>query len=250
MARHSHFANIKRAKDATDAVRGKVFTMHARMIAIAARAGGDPTMNIALATAIERAKAANVPNSNIERAIKKGTGEDKEGVVFEEATYEAIGPGGSAFLIDVITDNKNRSLTNVRTLLSKNGGNLGSSGSVSWKFEKKGYLVVDAGEKKGDEVELSLIECGAEDLTENDAGHYEVYCAPGDLGAVRDAVKEVDFKVVKDELAWRSKNLQVITDLDVAKKILQLTEVLDEDDDVARVTTDTDFSDELVVQLG
>src|SRR5689334_17495391 len=131
MAKHSHFDNIKRSKALVDAQRGKIFTVHARFIAIAARTGGDPNMNVSLKAAIDRAKAANVPNSNIERAIKKGTGEDKEGLAFEEATYEAFGPGGSVFLIDVITDNKNRALGNVRLALMKNGGNIGSAGTVA-----------------------------------------------------------------------------------------------------------------------
>ena len=174
MARHSHFANMKRWKAVVDAERGKIFTVHARLIAVAAKNGGDPVMNPMLRSAIDHAKAANVPNANIERAIKKGTGEDKDGSVFVEVTYEAIGPSGSAFLIDVITDNTNRALLNIRTILSKTDGNLGSSGSVMWKFAKKAYFLVDVGTTAADEAELMLIDAGADDLGQDEEGHFEV----------------------------------------------------------------------------
>jgi YebC/PmpR family DNA-binding regulatory protein len=249
MAKHSHFDNIKRSKALVDAQRGKVFTVHARLIAIAARAGGDPVMNAALKSAIDRAKAANVPNANIERAIKKGTGEDKEGTVLEEGTYEALGPSGVVFMVDVITDNKNRALTNIRTILTKNGGNLGSSGSVAWKFDKKAYFLVDPAGQSADEAELALIDCGADDL-EADEGKYEVYASPEKLGEMRKALAAAGFKVEKDELVWLPKDKLMISDLDTAKTVLKLMELLDEDEDVMRVTTNAEVSDELSAQLG
>ena len=167
---------LKKRKGAADKVRGKVFTVHAKLIEIAAKRGGDPVMNPGLRTAIDKAKSDNVPNANIERAVRRGTGEDKDGVVYEEATYEAFGPEGSVFMIDVITDNKNRSLGNLRVILQKKGGNLGAAGSVGWKFESKAYFEV-AGNGSGDEVEMKIIDCGADDLISLGEGKYEVYAA-------------------------------------------------------------------------
>lgn len=247
MAKHSHFDNIKRSKGLVDAQRGKVFTVHARLIAVAARAGGDPAMNPALKTAIERAKAANVPNANIERAIKKGTGEDKDGAALEEGTYEAFGPAGVVFMVDVITDNKNRALTNIRTALTKNGGNLGSSGSVAWKFDRKSYFLVSG--KSGEEAELLLIDSGADDF-EADEGKYDVYAAPDQLAEVKKKLLSSGFAVEKDELVWRPKELMVISDLDTAKTVQRLMEVLDEDEDVVRVTPNAELDEALLAQLG
>ncbi len=250
MSGHSKWKTIKIKKGAADAKRGKVFTVHARMIAIAAKAGSDPTMNAMLRVALDRARADNVPNANIERAVKKGTGEDKEGVSYEEVTYEAFGPGGSAFLIDVITDNKNRALTNVRTLLGRNGGNIASAGSVSWKFAKKAFLVVDSKGKANDESELLLIDCGADDLKSAEDGKYEVYAAPEKLGEVKKAVEASGFSVEKDEHVWQAKEDLKVSDLETARKIVNLADVLDEDEDVVRVTTNVDFEESLLSQLG
>lgn len=250
MARHSHFANMKRWKAVVDAQRGKIFTVHARLIAVAAKNGGDPNMNPLLRTAIEHAKAANVPNANIERAIKKGTGEDKEGSVFVEATYEAIGPNGSAFLVDVITDNTNRALLNIRTILSKTDGNLGSSGSAMWKFAKKAYLLVDPQGKNADDSELMLIDAGADDLAATEEGQFEVYAGPDQLGEVRKKAEAAGFKVLKDELIWEAKDTLLVSDLETAQKIIKLNDALEADDDVVRVTNNVDFTDELLPHLG
>jgi len=249
MAKHSHFDNIKRSKAVVDAQRGKIFTVHARLVAIAARTGGDPVMNATLKAAIEHAKAANVPNANIERAIKKGTGEDKDGAALEEATYEAFGPEGVVFMIDVITDNKNRALGNLRLGLMKNGGNIGSSGSVAWKFDKKAYFSVDAHGKSPDEVELTLIDCGADDF-ELDEGKYEVYAGWEKLGEVKKAIQAAGFTVEKDELIWKPKEKLVLNDLETAKTVLRLMEVLEGDDDVMRVTTNAEVDEALLPQLG
>lgn len=249
MAKHSHFDNIKRSKALVDGVRGKVFTMHARLVAIAARAGGDPTMNANLRAAIDRAKEDNVPNANIDRAIKKGTGEDKDGAIFEEVTYEAFGPDGSVMMIDVITDNTNRAFSNLRTILTKNGGNIGSSGSVAWKFDKKAFLRVDTGGKAGDDVELDLIDAGADDLAQDDEGNFEVYAPVEQMGSVRKALEAKGFKIVKAELVWKPKDTKLISDLAIAKETLKLVELVEADDDVSRVTTDVDFDDAIVAQL-
>lgn len=249
MARHSHFANIKRWKDKVDAVRGKVFTVHARLIAVAAKNGGDPAMNPGLRAAIDHAKAANVPNANIERAIKKGTGEDKEGSIFEEVTYEAMGPGGSAFLIDTITDNKNRALLNLRTILSKNDGNLSSSGSVMWRFDKKAFLLVDSHGKTGEDTELNIIDSGADDFTYAD-GKYEIYGAPDQLAEMKRKLSSNGYKIEKDELIWQPKEELIIEDLEIAKAVLALTEALEADDDIVRVSSNIDFDEALLPHLG
>lgn len=249
MARHSHFANIKRWKAVTDGVRGKAFTMHARLVAIAARAGGDPSMNANLRAAIDRAKEDNLPNANIERAIKKGTGEDKDGAIFEEATYEAFGPGGAVMMIDAVTDNTNRTFSNLRTILTKNGGNIGSSGSVAWKFEKKAFLRVDVGGKTGDDLELDLIDAGADDLSKDDEGKFEVYAPVEQLGSVRSALTSKGYTVEKAELVWKPKETLMIGDLEVAKGILDLVTLVEQDDDVARVTTNVDFEEALIPHL-
>ncbi len=254
MARHSHFANIKRWKAVTDGIRGKAFTMHARLIAIAARSGGDPSMNSNLRAAIERAKEDNVPNANIERAIKKGTGEDKDGSVFEEVTYEGFGPGGSVMLIDVVTDNTNRAIGNLRVATTKNEGNIGSSGSVSWKFDKKAFLRVDTQGKIGEELELDLIDAGADDFAydagNDDAGpRYEVYAPVDQLGKLRQAIEGKGYKVEKAEWVWKPKDTMIVSDLELAKKIMKLVEVIEADDDVSRVTTNVDFDESILDQL-
>ena len=249
MAKHSHFDNIKRSKALVDGVRGKVFTMHARLIAIAARAGGDPVMNSNLRAAIDRAKEDNVPNANIDRAIKKGTGEDKDGAIFEEVTYEAFGPDGSVMMIDVITDNTNRAFSNLRTILTKNGGNIGSSGSVAWKFEKKSFLRVNTDGKVGDEVELDLIDAGADDLTQDEEGNFEVYAPVEQMGSVRKALEIKGYKIMKAELVWKPKDTKMISELAIAKETLKLVELVEADDDVSRVTTDVDFDDAIIAQL-
>ncbi len=241
MARHSHFHNIQKQKNALDAVRGKVFTVHAKMIAVAARNGGDPSMNPTLRSAIDRAKADNVPNANIERAIKKGTGEDKEGTVYEMLTYEVLGPEGSVFMADAVTDNKNRTLLMLRTALSKLGGNLGSAGSVGWKFDKKAYLKVATGGKSGDEVELALIDAGADDLEPGEEGFYDVYAAPDRLAEVRGNLEAAGFKVAKDELIWMPKEWMQVSDAELSRKIEAIWEALEENDDITQVFTNAEI---------
>lgn len=248
MAKHSHFDNIKRSKAIVDGVRGKAFTMHARLIAIAARAGGDPMMNSNLRSAIDRAKEDNVPNANIERAIKKGTGEDKDGAVFEEATYEGFGPEGCVMMIDVITDNTNRAIGNLRVASMKNGGNIGSSGSVAWKFDKKAFLLVETHGKMGDDVELDLIDAGADDFVSAE-GKYEVYAPIDQLGNVRKNIEAKGYKVEKSELVWKPKETMIVSDVELAKKIMKLVEVVEADDDVSRVTTNVDFDESILGQL-
>ncbi len=249
MARHSHWANIKNKKAASDAIRGKTLTLHAKMIEIAAKKGGDPGMNASLRSAIEKAKADNVPNANIERAIRRGSGEDKDGVIYEELTYEAFGPNGIVFMIDVITDNKNRALTNIRTILDKNGGHMGAAGSVGWKFEKKAYFEVHAGHLADDAVELGIIDCGADDIVSIGEGEYEVYAEAEKLGEVKNKLLKASFTVKKDELIWKPKDETRVSDVETGKKILELIEAVEEEDDVKSVTSNAEIDESIFAQL-
>jgi YebC/PmpR family DNA-binding regulatory protein len=249
MSGHSKWNSIKHKKGAADAKRGKIFTMHAKLITIAARGGGDADMNPNLRSAIDRAKADNVPNNNIDRAIKKGTGEDKDAASYEEITYEAMGPGGTAFMIDVITDNKNRSLTNVRTIVNKNGGSFGSAGSVAWKFDKRALLIADPAGMDLDEAELTLIDCGADDLARTTDGKFEIYAGPSQCSAVKKAAEEAGLKIEKDELIWKAKEEMNVADAGLAKKVLKLMDALDEDEDVSQVSSNVDLDDSVLAEI-
>jgi len=246
MAGHSKWANIKHKKAAADSKRGKVFTMHAKLITIAAKSGGDPDMNPTLRTAIDRAKADNVPNANIERAIKKGTGEDKDAASYEEITYEAMGPGGTSYMIDVITDNKNRSNTNVRTAITKNGG---SQGSAAWKFDKVSFFIVDLEGKDRDESELMLIDCGADDIEDTGEGKFGVYASLTSYSSVKKAIQDAGYKIEKDEVIWKAKNSLPIDDPTIAQKIIKLMDKIEEDEDVSNVYTDADISESALSEL-
>lgn len=248
MSGHSKWHTIKNKKGAIDAQRGKVFTLHAKLIEIAAKKGGDPGTNPGLRTAIDKAKADNVPNANIEKAIRRGTGEDKEGTILEELTYESFGPAGTVFMIDAITDNKNRTFANLRTLISKHGGNIGAAGSVGWKFNKRAYFLVDAGGKNPDEAEMAIIDAGADDL-KVEGSKYEVYAHPDKLGEVRTALNAAGFKIEKDELIWQAKEDLKIADLETAKKIIEFINIIEGDDDVKSVSGNVDFEESLLVQL-
>ncbi|MFT7184566.1 MAG: YebC/PmpR family DNA-binding regulatory protein [Oceanicoccus sp.] len=247
MSGHSKWASIKHKKGANDAKRGKIFTMHAKMIAIAAKAGGDPEMNPTLRSAIDRAKADNVPNNNIDRAVKKGSGSDKDATQYLEITYEAMGPGGTAFMIDVITDNKNRSNTNVKTILTKTGG---TPGSAAWKFDKMAFFLVDLEGKDHDEAELALIDCGADDMEDAGDGKFGLYSSLSSFSTVKKSIQAAGYKVEKDDVIWKSKSATPIDDATVAAKIIRLMDKLEEDDDVNNVYTDADISESVLSELG
>src|SRR5437879_10639616 len=188
MSGHSKWHSIKHKKGALDAKRGKLFTKFIKELTVAARTGGgDPDANARLRKAIADAKAGNMPNDTIDRAVRRGTGEE-EGVNYEEITYEGYGPGGVALLIEAVTDNRNRTVAEIRHIFSKNGGNLGEAGSVGWLFEKKGYIVVDKTAKPEEELFDIAIEAGADDLRD-DEENFEVITAPGDFDRVLEAVK-------------------------------------------------------------
>lgn len=236
MSGHSKWANIRVKKTAQDAKRGKIFTRHARLIEIIARSGGgDSDTNAALRTAIDNAKADSVPNANIERAIKKGAGENK-GEAMAEVVYAAMGPAGTAFLIECLTDNKNRTLGNVKNNITKNGGRFAESGSVSWLFEQKGIIAGSRAQKMSDEEELKLIDAGAEDIETSDGG-VAVTASREGWGRVRDLLKSFGFTIDVAGLKYIPKQTVDIADEETAKLIMQLIEAIEEDDDVAEVHT-------------
>lgn len=249
MAGHSKWANIKHKKGAADAKRGKVFTKHAKLITIAARdGGGDPDMNPGLRTAIANAKADNVPNANIDKAIKKGTGEDKDGAEFKELMYEGFGPAGTTLYVQVVTDNSNRSFTNVKTAFNKNGGNMGEAGTVAYMYNKKGMILAKAGEMSDDEAELAAIDAGAEDLSKEE-DVFEVITEFEQLSAVRDALEKAGFEIQKVEITYLPKMPIEIGTLEDAKKVLNLVEAIEEDEDVTDVFGNFDIPEEILNQI-
>ncbi len=249
MSGHSKWHSIKYKKGAADAKRGKVFTKHAKLITIAARdGGGDPEMNPSLRSAIINAKADNVPNDNIDKAIKKGSGTDKNAAIYTEYMYEGFGPCKTAIYVQCITDNKNRSVAAVKTIFTKNGGNMGEAGTVGWMFEKKGVIDACASDKSQDDSELEIIEAGAEDLA-FDGENFEIITAPTSLMAVRDNLEKSGFAVKKAVLSYLPKEELKIESADDAKRILKLVEALEEDDDVDEVYGNFDIPEEILQQL-
>lgn len=248
MSGHSKWHSIKHKKGAADAKRGKIFTRHAKLIAIASRNGGDPEMNPGLRAAIINAKADNVPNANIEKAVKKGSGQDKDAAQYVEAIYEGYGPEGTAMLVEVITDNKNRTVASVKTIMTKNGGNLGEAGSVAWMFDRKGLIIAKAPGKNSEDAELEAIDAGAEDLT-IEGEDYEIITADTALMAVRDKLEKMGFRIEKAEISYLPKNTVKIDSLEKAKKVLKLMDALDEDEDVSNVYSNFDISEEIMEEI-
>ncbi|MCX7771153.1 MAG: YebC/PmpR family DNA-binding transcriptional regulator [Proteobacteria bacterium] len=245
MAGHSKWAQIKHKKAVVDAKRGKIFTKIAKEITVAVRLGGkDPEMNPRLRTVIAKAKSVNMPNENIERAIKKGTGELAD-VQYEEITYEGYGPGGVAVLVEAMTDNKNRTVGEIRHLFSKYNGNLGESGCVSWLFEQKGYFVFDGKTITEDELMEIAIEAGAEDVR-NDDGSLEVITDPADFERVKEEFDKRGLKYNVAEITKIPKNYVQIKDKD-AENMIKLFEALEDHDDVQNVYANFDLPDDMTV---
>jgi len=244
MSGHSKWSQIKHKKAKTDAVRGKVFTKLIREITIASRqGGGDPNGNPRLRLAIQTAKEANMPQDNITRAIKKGTGE-LEGQILEEFSYEGYGPAGVALIIDVVSDNRNRTTSEVRHALTKHNGNLGENGSVAWNFETRGVITVDRGSLDEDTIMSAALEAGAADVS--DEGEvWEVYTDPAELTAVSDALKKRGVATQSAEVQ-RVPKTYVKLDGDDARKVIRLVEMLEELDDVQRVSANFDIPDEIL----
>jgi YebC/PmpR family DNA-binding regulatory protein len=237
MAGHSKWAGIKHKKAIVDARRGKLFTKLARAITVAAKDGGDPEGNPALALAIQKARDASMPKDNIERAIAKGTGEGADAEQLETVLYEGYGPGGVALLVDALTDNRNRTGSEVRHLFTKHGGNLGEPGSVAYLFDKRGVIVVDATRYEEDDL-LPAIEAGALDVSVDD-DVFEILTEPGDLTAVRAALEEAGVELESAEVGQHPKT-RVPIDEETATKLVRLIEALEDNDDVDEVHANFD----------
>lgn len=242
MSGHSKWATIKRKKAATDSARGKVFTKIIKEITIASRdGGGDPDANPRLRLAIQTAKGSNMPQENITRAIKKGTGE-LEGVKYEEITYEGYAPNGIAMIIESVTDNKNRTVAELRHTISKNNGNLGESGSVSWMFERKGVINIEKENVKEDDIMETILDAGADDLkTEGD--YFEVITSLENFEKVRKAVEDKSYKIESASLQYIAKDLIAVEGKN-AEGVIRCIEAIEENDDVQNVYSNADFPDE------
>jgi len=247
MSGHSKWSTIKRKKGALDAKRGKIFTKLIRELQTAARlSGGDPETNPRLRLVVDKAKQANMPKDNIQRAIDKGVG-GGEGESFEEVVYEGYGPGGAAILIEALTDNRNRTVADVRHVLSKNGGNLGASGCVSYLFDKRGVLNFEGDGVDGDALMEAALEAGAEDVVESDDA-IDVITTPSDFEPVKAAIVEAGFEPVSAEVTMEASTKVALTGKD-AEQMLRLAEALEDLDDVQSFHANFDISDEELAQL-
>lgn len=250
MSGHSKWAQIKHKKAVVDAKRGKIFSKIAKEIAVAARlGGGDPDGNPRLRTVLENAREVNMPGENIKRAIMKGTGE-LPGVSYEESIYEGYGPGGTAILLEVLTDNKNRTVPEIRHIMTKNGGNLGEAGCVAWMFEKKGYILVEKTKIDEDSLMSAALEAGAEDM-KNDPGEdsYEIITAPEDVNKVKVALEAAGIPVSLAEITMLPKSY-VALDGKSAEQIIRLVDALEDHEDIQNVYTNFDIPDEVMAKVG
>ncbi len=247
MAGHSKWANIKHRKAAQDSKRAKIWTKILKEITVAARAGGgDPDTNPRLRTAVIAAKSANIPNDTVTRAIKKGTGE-LEGINYEEVIYEAYGPFGVALILEVLTDNKQRTVAEIRHLLTKHGGNLGENGSVSWNFTRKGNIIVSAEGTDEDELMMTALDAGAEDvISEDDA--FSVLTDPHNFNDVHEALKE-NYKIEHADIEMMPGTTVTIDNLDDADKYMKLFEALDDHDDIQKVWDNSDIPEDIMEKL-
>lgn len=250
MSGHSKWAQVKHKKAAVDAKRGKVFTKIVKEISIAARlGGGDPDGNPRLRTAIEKAREVNMPQENIKRAIMKGTGE-LPGMTYEETVYEGYGPGGTAILLDVLTDNRNRTVSEIRHVMAKHGGNLGEAGCVGWMFEKKGYILVEKTRVDEDSLMSIALEAGAEDM-KNDPkeDNFEIITVPEDMNKVKNSLEAAGIPLSLAEITMLPKSY-VSLDEKAADQMIRLTEALEDHEDVQNVYTNSDIPDEVMAKVG
>jgi YebC/PmpR family DNA-binding regulatory protein len=248
MSGHSHWAGIKYKKAAADAKRGKVWSKLARALIVAAKnGGGDPSANLALRYAIDKAKGANMPKDTIAKAIKKGTGEIG-GVSFEEALYEGYGPGGVAIMVDVLTDNRNRTGPEVKRLFEKHGGSLGTSGCVNWMFSKKGLITVNASAVGEDELLEIALGAGADDM-QNMGEVFEMTCEAGAYEKLKEVLGEKEIATEVAEISMVPQNTVGVNDEAMAKKVISLMEAFEEHDDVQNVYSNFDIPDEIVAKL-
>ncbi len=247
MSGHSKWATIKRAKAKTDAKKGAVFTKITKDIILAAKGGGDPDMNARLRAVIAKAKGVNMPNDKIDQAIKKGTGELAGGELYE-MTYEGYAPGGVAMLVEVATDNKNRTIADIRHIIAKGGGNMGEPGSVAWMFDKRGVLSFDGTKYTEDQIMEVALEAGADDVVA-DGDSLEVRVVPENYSDVEKAFEDAGIAVESSDLSMIPKNLTPV-DVTTARKVMTLMENLEDNDDVANVYVSADFTDEIMEELG
>ena len=244
MSGHSKWASIKHKKAATDAKRGKAFTKIIKMLTVAAKSeGGDIDANPSLRLAVQKAKEVNMPQDNIEKAIKRGTGE-LPGISYELVSYEGYGPGGVAFLVEALTDNKNRIIAEVRTIFSKTGGNLAGAGSVSWLFEKKGFFVINKSEVSEDKLMSIILDAGAEDLSQED-DTYEIKSQPADYDNIKKALEKNNIKIESSEVTMIPKNTVKVAG-EQARQVLRLVELLEDNDDIQNVYSNFDIPDEII----
>ena len=246
MAGHSKWANIQHRKGRQDKLKAKVFSRLSKEITVAAKMGDpDPDKNPRLRLAVKEAKSNSMPKDNIERAIAKATGGDAEN--YDEIRYEGYGPNGVALIVETLTDNRNRTASNVRSTFTKNGGNLGETGSVNFMFDRKGQVVYPASVGSEDDVMMAAIEAGAEDVESDEEAHV-VWCADTDLNAVSTALEEALGEAESTKLVWRPQNTTEL-DLDGMQSLMKLIEALEDDDDVQNVTANFEASDEVMAQL-
>jgi YebC/PmpR family DNA-binding regulatory protein len=243
---HSKWSSIKHKKGAADAKRGKLFSKLSRAIIVAAREGGpDPAGNLALANAIEKARSYSMPKENIERAIARGSGTDSDAQAFETVVYEGYGPNGVALIVEALTDNRNRTASEVRHAFDKNDGNLGGSGAVSWLFERRGVILVDADKADEDELTLAAAEGGADDVA-LDGSTFQVTSAPEALVSVREAIEAAGIEIESAELTMVPKTTVEVGDEAAAKKVLRLLDALEENDDVQDVYANFDIPEQVL----
>lgn len=247
MGGHSHWATTKRHKASVDAKRGKLFTRVIRELTIAARSGGDPDMNPRLRLAVSKAKDANMPADTMKKAIQRGTGE-LPGVTYEEFTLEGYGPGGTALLLEITSDNRNRTVAEIRSLLTKNSGNMAEAGAVAWQFQKKGLLLLEKDKIEEDRLLSLALDAGAEDVKMVDKS-FEVTTAPSDFEAVKKALADANIELSFAEVTYVAQN-QVKLDEKAADQMLKLMEILDDHDDVQKAHANFDISDEIMEKVG
>jgi YebC/PmpR family DNA-binding regulatory protein len=249
MAGHNKWSKVKHIKARVDAIKGRVFSKCAHEIALAARAGGgDPAGNARLRTAIDNAKAVSMPKDNIERAIKKGTGE-LGGDLIQEISYEGYGPAGIAFIIEMATDNLNRTAQDLRTIFSKNGGSVATPGSVSYQFDRRGEIRLNAADLPESRIMDAAIEAGADDVR-SDSDEHVILTAANELGTVANALRAAELNLVSEKLVSIPQSLSVIGDLAIARQILRLHDQLDDYPDTVNVFTNFEVADELLESLG
>jgi YebC/PmpR family DNA-binding regulatory protein len=247
MAGHSHAKNIMRHKAVVDAKRGKLFSKLSRYIIIAARAGGgDPTMNLPLRYAIDKARSVSMPKDNIEKAIKRGTGET-EGVNYDEIMYEGYGPGGVAVLVEVLTDNRNRTNGEIKKIFERANANVGVPGSVAYMFDRKGFFAIDAAKHPDEDALMTIaLEAGAEDLR-REGDVFEITCDPPSFSAVLEALKKAGVETFESEVKYLPK-MQKPLDVETGKKVVRFIDALDDHDDVQNVYTDAILTDEMAAE--